>query len=164
MTYKTFGSKWFNSKWDKLWKVYCLSGTICSLIKIKFCLPSDILCFPHSIFPENPHYWVTWRAIMDPDLRDPDKNIPTTEQQLPFTKKRKVKVKDIFTLTTISLKKKCPCLLLFTIPDADFWDFLSFFFSFSPFYVLSFNSHWKIHFSKKLMTLFLADLEIDMRS
>ena len=57
---------------------------------------------------------------MDPDLRDPDKNIPTIEQQLPFTKKRKVKVKDICTLTTISLKKKRPSLLLFTIPDADF--------------------------------------------
>ena len=28
---------------------------------------------------------------MDPDLRDPDENIPTTEQQLQFSEKRKVK-------------------------------------------------------------------------
>ena len=55
---------------------------------------------------------------MDRDLRDPDENIPTTEQQLQFSEKRKVK--NIFTLTTISLKEKCPCLLLVTILDADF--------------------------------------------
>ena len=55
---------------------------------------------------------------MDPHLRDPDENLPTTEQQLQFSKKRKVK--NIFTLTTISVKEKCPCLLLVTIPDADF--------------------------------------------
>lgn len=55
---------------------------------------------------------------MDPDLRDPDEYIPTTEQQLPFSEKRKVK--NIFTLTTISLKENCPCMMLVTIPDADF--------------------------------------------
>ena len=63
---------------------------------------------------------------MDRDLRDPDENIPTTEQQLQFSEKRKVK--NIFTLTTISLKEKCPCLLLVTILDADFWGFPFFFF------------------------------------
>ena len=70
--------------WDKFWlsdmeandviQSETKHGATWFLLEIRFCFPSAISCFPHSISPEDPQHLVLWVANMDSACREFDGN------------------------------------------------------------------------------------------